>query len=175
MQAHQLAASCIIKLCAHFCTCGRGGTPGGAAGCPSGTESASACRRRPASVRSVAREPDPGSARARIQRHAGRSDTSPASPLPRVIQNDRAQAELVVGFDRHYRAGSMRGSCSRDARWPASTADCCRASKEIRGSATIRPRHLGIETRYGRVKGNTPVFQALATLAEAAPLRFLSR
>ena len=25
---------------------------------------------------------------------------------------------------------SMRGSCSRDARWPASTADCCRASKE---------------------------------------------
>ena len=87
-------------------------------------------------------------------------------PLPRVIQNDRAQAELVVGFDRYYRARI-------NARFVQQGREMARLNSGLLSSVErkyeVQRRFVlaiwGIETRYGRVKGNTPVFQALATLA----------
>jgi membrane-bound lytic murein transglycosylase B len=87
-------------------------------------------------------------------------------PLPRVIQNDRAQAELVVGFDRYYRARV-------NARFVQQARELARQHSallsRIESSYDVQRRFVmaiwGIETRFGRVKGNTPVFQALATLA----------
>ena len=87
-------------------------------------------------------------------------------PLPRVIQNDRAQAELVVGFDRYYRARV-------NARFVQQGRELARRHSallsRIESSYDVQRRFVlaiwGIETRYGRVTGNTPVFQALATLA----------
>ena len=87
-------------------------------------------------------------------------------PLPRVIQNDRSQAELVVGFDRYYRSRVTPRVVRRG-----------RALARQHGALLTRiedayhvPRRFllaiwGVETRYGRVTGTTPVFQALATLA----------
>ena len=87
-------------------------------------------------------------------------------PLQRVIQNDRAQAELVVGFDRYYRARV-------NARFVQQGRELARRHSallsHVEREYEVQRRFLlaiwGIETRYGRVKGNTPVFQALATLA----------
>jgi membrane-bound lytic murein transglycosylase B len=88
------------------------------------------------------------------------------TPLPRVIQNDRAQAELVVGFDRYYRARI-------NARFVQQGRELARRHSgllsRMEDKYEVQRRFVlaiwGIETRYGRVKGNTPVFQALATLA----------
>ena len=87
-------------------------------------------------------------------------------PLPRVIQNDRSQAELVVGFDRYYRARVTPAMVRRGR-------DLAREYRTVLGRIEseydVQRRFVmaiwGIETRYGRVTGNTPVFQALATLA----------
>jgi peptidoglycan lytic transglycosylase B len=87
-------------------------------------------------------------------------------PLPRVIQNDRAQAELVVGFERYYRARVS-------ARFVQQGRELLRRHRDllarVEDSYEVQRRFIlaiwGIETRYGRVTGNTPVFQALATLA----------
>jgi membrane-bound lytic murein transglycosylase B len=87
-------------------------------------------------------------------------------PLPRVIQNDRTQAELVVGFDRYYRS-RVNTQVVRQGR------DLARQHRSvltrIEAEYDVQRRFLlaiwGMETRYGRVMGNTPIFQALATLA----------
>ena len=87
-------------------------------------------------------------------------------PLPRVIQNDRSQAELVVGFDRYYRARVTPAMVRRGR-------ELAREYRTVLGRIEfeydVQRRFImaiwGIETRYGRVTGNTPVFQALATLA----------
>ena len=87
-------------------------------------------------------------------------------PLRRVIQNDRTQAELVVGFDRYYRS-RVTPQVVRRGR------DLARQHHtvltRIEDAYEVQRRFLvaiwGIETRYGRATGNTPVFQALATLA----------
>jgi membrane-bound lytic murein transglycosylase B len=87
-------------------------------------------------------------------------------PLPRVIQSDRAQAELVVGFERYYR-GRVNARFVRQGRELASRHGALLS--RIEHAYNVQRRFLlaiwGIETRYGRVMGNTPVFQALATLA----------
>ena len=87
-------------------------------------------------------------------------------PLRRVIQNDRSQAELVVGFDRYYRT---RVSPQVVRRGRALAAQHSRVLARIEDAYAVPRRFLvaiwGMETRYGRVTGNTPVFQALATLA----------
>lgn len=87
-------------------------------------------------------------------------------PLPRVIQNDRSQAELVVGFDRYYRSrvnAQMVGRGRELARQHRTVLT------RIEDAYDVQRRFIvaiwGIETRYGRVTGSTPVFQALATLA----------
>ena len=87
-------------------------------------------------------------------------------PLPRVIQNDRSQAELVVGFDRYYRTRVTPAVVRRGR-------DLAREYRTILGRIEseydVQRRFVlaiwGMETRYGRVTGNIPVFQALATLA----------
>ena len=88
------------------------------------------------------------------------------TPLPRVIQNDRAQAELVVGFDRYYRA-RVNARFVRQGRELARrhSALLSHVEREYAVQRRFVLAIWGIETRYGRVKGNTPVFQALATLA----------
>jgi len=88
------------------------------------------------------------------------------TPLTRVIQNDRTQAELVVGFDRYYR-GRINARFARQGRDLAAGHRTLLSRLET--SYGVQRRFVlaiwGIETRFGRVTGNTPVFQALATLA----------
>ena len=88
------------------------------------------------------------------------------APLPRVIQNDRSQAELVVGFDRYYRS---RVTAQMVRRGRELARQYRTVLTRIEDAYDVQRRFLvaiwGIETRYGRVTGNTPIFQALATLA----------
>jgi membrane-bound lytic murein transglycosylase B len=87
-------------------------------------------------------------------------------PLPQVIQNDRSQAEGVVGFDRYY-STRVTPPVVRQGRELAQQHSAVLAS--IEAAYEVHRRVIvaiwGIETRYGRVTGNTPVFRALATLA----------
>jgi membrane-bound lytic murein transglycosylase B len=87
-------------------------------------------------------------------------------PLPRVIRNDRSQAELVVGFDRYYR---VRATPAMIRRGRELAGQHRTVLARIESEYDVQRRFVmaiwGIETRYGRVTGNTPVFQALATLA----------
>ena len=87
-------------------------------------------------------------------------------PLQRVIRNDRSQAELVVGFQRYYNARVTRPFLRRGR-------DMARQHRQlltrIENEYGVQRRFIlaiwGMETQYGRVTGNTPIFQALATLA----------
>lgn len=87
-------------------------------------------------------------------------------PLPRVIANDRSQAELVVGFERYYRT-RVNAPFVRRGREMARAHG--RLLDRIEDAYEVQRRFVlaiwGIETQYGRVTGSTPVFQALATLA----------
>ena len=87
-------------------------------------------------------------------------------PLPRVLTSDRSQAEAVVGFDRYYRT-RVTPQIVRQGRelanQHAAVLGRIEAAYEVQGRVVIAI--WGIETRYGRITGNTPVFQALATLA----------
>jgi len=105
-------------------------------------------------------------------RERGYSDTlveqalSGVEPLQRVIQNDRSQAELVVGFDRYYR---VRVTPAIVRRGRALARQYRTVLGRIESEYDVQRRFIiaiwGIETRYGGLTGNTPVFQALATLA----------
>ena len=87
-------------------------------------------------------------------------------PLHQVIQSDRTQAELNPGFGR-YLSSRLSPALVRRGR------DLARAHRpllsRIETAHDVQRRFLlaiwGIESRYGRVTGRTPVFQALATLA----------
>jgi membrane-bound lytic murein transglycosylase B len=87
-------------------------------------------------------------------------------PLPRVIQSDRNQAELNPGFER-YLSSRLTRTMIRQGR------DKARVHKtlfdRVEKSYDVQRRFLlaiwGIESRYGRLTGRTPVFRALATLA----------
>jgi membrane-bound lytic murein transglycosylase B len=87
-------------------------------------------------------------------------------PLPRVIQSDRTQAELVVGFDRYYRTRVNARVVRRGHEALVANGSVLR---RIEDTYNVQRRFIvaiwGIETQYGRVKGTTPVFRALATLA----------
>ena len=87
-------------------------------------------------------------------------------PLPQVIQNDRSQAEAVVGFDRYYRTRVTPQVVSQGrelARQHSAVLASIEAAYKVQRRVVVAI--WGIETRYGRVTGNTPVFRALATLA----------
>jgi membrane-bound lytic murein transglycosylase B len=91
---------------------------------------------------------------------------SGVQPLQRVIQSDRSQAELVVGFERYYKVRVTPAFLRRGR-------DMARQHRQLLGrienAYDVQRRFIlaiwGIETQYGRVTGNTPIFQALATLA----------
>ena len=87
-------------------------------------------------------------------------------PLPPVVASDRNQAELTLTLDR-YLASRLTPLMVRRGRDMARTH---RALLERLERAYGVPRQYllsiwGLETRYGRATGRTPVFQALATLA----------
>ena len=87
-------------------------------------------------------------------------------PLERVIQADRNQAELNPGFSR-YLSGRLTPTMIRQGRAMATQHRALLA--KIEATYGVQRRMLlaiwGVETRYGRLTGRTPVFQALATLA----------
>ena len=87
-------------------------------------------------------------------------------PLHRVIQADRNQAELNPGFTR-YLSARLTPAMVRQGRIMAAQH---RALLDRIERTYGVPRRIvlaiwGLESRYGRLTGRTPVFQALATLA----------
>lgn len=87
-------------------------------------------------------------------------------PLPRVIESDRNQAELNPGFAR-YASSRLTTTMVRNGRTMAKqhATLLARIEKEFGVPRRILLAIWGIETRYGRSTGRTPVFQALATLS----------
>jgi membrane-bound lytic murein transglycosylase B len=87
-------------------------------------------------------------------------------PLERVIQSDRSQAELNPGFARYE---STRLTPRVINRGKDLIAEHKKLLNEIEKTFGVQQRVLvaawGMESRYGRVTGTVPVFQALATLA----------
>ena len=87
-------------------------------------------------------------------------------PLHRVVASDRSQAEFNPGFNRYLSTRLTRAMVQRGQ-------DLGREHRALLGRIerdfNVQRRFLlaiwGLETRYGRVTGNIPVFQALATLA----------
>jgi membrane-bound lytic murein transglycosylase B len=87
-------------------------------------------------------------------------------PLPTVIRSDRTQAELNPGFSRYLSTRLTRPMILRGR-------EMSRIHRTVLGriesQLDVQRRFLvaiwGLESRYGRVTGRTPVFQALATLA----------
>jgi membrane-bound lytic murein transglycosylase B len=87
-------------------------------------------------------------------------------PLHRVVASDRAQAELTVTFDR-YLSSRLTPPVVRRGRELA--VQLRRVLNGIEQRYDVQRRFLiaiwGMETRFGRVTGRTPIFRALATLA----------
>jgi membrane-bound lytic murein transglycosylase B len=87
-------------------------------------------------------------------------------PLDRVIESDRVQAELNPGFRRYVSARLTSAMVNRGRELSRQHSSLLAG---IEKQFQVQRRFLlaiwGLETRYGRVTGNTPVFQALATLA----------
>jgi membrane-bound lytic murein transglycosylase B len=87
-------------------------------------------------------------------------------PLHRVVASDRSQAELTVNFERYL---SSRLTPPVVARGRELAEQHRLVLNGIENKYDVQRRFMlsiwGMETRYGRVTGNTPIFQALATLA----------
>lgn len=87
-------------------------------------------------------------------------------PLEHVVRSDRSQAELNPGFARYL---STRLTKTMIGRGKEMGTENRTVLGQVERKYNVQGRVLlaiwGIETRYGRVTGNTPVFQALATLA----------
>jgi membrane-bound lytic murein transglycosylase B len=87
-------------------------------------------------------------------------------PLPQVIRSDRSQAELNPGFRRYLSTRLTRPMVRRgreQAQAHRSVLDRVESTFEVQRRFLLSI--WGLETRYGRVTGRTPVFRALATLA----------
>src|SRR5688572_3382779 len=88
------------------------------------------------------------------------------TPLERVIQSDRSQAELNPGFSRYSNARITKSMVSRGRDMMAEhKALLHRTEREFGIPARVLVAFWGMESRFGRIQGSTPVFQALATLA----------
>ena len=87
-------------------------------------------------------------------------------PLPRVITNDRNQAEVVRTFDQYLQARVTPAMIRRGQELAQQHVDML---ADVQRTYDVPSRFLlaiwGIETRYGRITGREPIFQALATLA----------
>lgn len=87
-------------------------------------------------------------------------------PLERVIQSDRSQAELNPGFSRYANARITKATVTRGRDLMAEHKTLLRrAEQEFGIPARVLVAFWGMESRFGRIQGRTPVFQALATLA----------
>ena len=87
-------------------------------------------------------------------------------PLERVIQSDRSQAELNPGFARYASARLTPAMVNRGKDLMTEhKALLGRTEKEFGVQTRFLVAFWGMESRYGRIQGSTPVFQALATLA----------
>ena len=87
-------------------------------------------------------------------------------PLERVIAADRSQAEFNPGFNRYLSARLTSAMVRRgheQARMYRTTL--ARVEKQFNVPSEVLVAVWGIETRYGRLTGSTPVLRALATLA----------
>ena len=92
-------------------------------------------------------------------------------PLPRVVESDRSQAELIpLTLDR-YLASRITAPMVRRGREMARTHDAL--LRRLERTYGVPRQYLlavwGVESRFGRLIGRTPVFQALATLAWEPP------
>ena len=87
-------------------------------------------------------------------------------PLERVIQSDRSQAELNPGFSRYANARITKAMITRgkDLMTEHNTL-LHRTEQQFGIPSRVLVAFWGMESRYGRIQGSTPVFQALATLA----------
>jgi membrane-bound lytic murein transglycosylase B len=87
-------------------------------------------------------------------------------PLPRVIQEDRSQAELTPGLDRYLSTRITPAVISQGRQMLRRYRTVL---ARIQEEYEVQPRFVvaiwGMETRYGRITGRTPIFRALATLA----------
>ena len=87
-------------------------------------------------------------------------------PIERVIQSDRSQAELIVTFDRYFKARVTPRVVRRGRQMASQHRTLLRRLERDYG---VQGRFLlaiwGLESRFGANMGRTPVFQALATLA----------
>jgi membrane-bound lytic murein transglycosylase B len=87
-------------------------------------------------------------------------------PLELVIQNDRSQPELLVGFNQYYRTRVTPQFVRRGRALAREHRTLLARVEEV---YDVQRRFVlaiwGIETRYGGFTGSTPVFRALATLA----------
>lgn len=88
------------------------------------------------------------------------------SPLPRAIESDRAQPELTIGFERYFESRVNRQVIRQGRELLKQHRVLLRRIEQKHGV----PRRIvlaiwGMESRFGRNPGRTPVFQALATLA----------
>jgi membrane-bound lytic murein transglycosylase B len=87
-------------------------------------------------------------------------------PLERVIRSDRSQAELNPGFSRYANARLTRSMIKRGRDLMTEHKTLLRRTEQRFGvPARVLVAFWGMESRYGRIQGSTPVFQALATLA----------
>jgi membrane-bound lytic murein transglycosylase B len=88
------------------------------------------------------------------------------APLERVIQSDRSQAELNPGFSRYSNARITRSMITRGKALLAEhNVLLRRTEREFGIPSRVLVAFWGMESRFGRIQGSTPVFQALATLA----------
>jgi membrane-bound lytic murein transglycosylase B len=88
------------------------------------------------------------------------------SPLERAITNDRAQPELTIGFERYFQSRVNNAVVRRGRELLREHRTVLqKIEKEYGVPRRVVLAVWGMESRYGRNPGRTPVFQALATLA----------
>ena len=88
------------------------------------------------------------------------------TPLERVIRSDRSQAELNPGFDRYLGARLTPALVKRGKELLEENRTLLtHIEKEFHVQGRFLLAIWAMETRYGRITGRVPVFQALATLA----------
>src|SRR5204863_1914901 len=88
------------------------------------------------------------------------------TPLPRVIASDKRQPETTLSFEEYLR---RRVTPEKIARARALAAQHREVLDRVRDAYGVPPAIVvaiwGLESRFGEVSGDVPVFQALATLA----------
>ena len=88
------------------------------------------------------------------------------TPIERVIESDRSQAEVVATFEQYYKARVTPRIIRRGREMASRHRSLLRRIERDYG---VQARFIlaiwGFESRFGANSGRTPVFQALATLA----------